>query len=169
MIILFVFLIQIGQDMQNRRMDEGSRRQLHHIYAPPVSGNAPMTTAVHPHETFVLPAAQLRQYPQFTGYPIPQTTSVSRDLIRFSTSSPENKGNFSQNNNQPVVTGCCPECAVTDNSSETSCSGCSHCSALTTQTPLEAQEAVDRRTLLNYSHTTPPFTQFNFVSKQVYI
>ena len=158
--------------MQNRRLDEEARKQLQHIYAPPMPANPPNVTNVHPHETFVLPpTTQHRLYPQFSGYPLQTqaTAPQSRDLIRFSASSPEHKGNFSQNNNQ-TVSRCCAEC-ITDNSSVTSCSGCSNCSNLSNQTQLESQETLDSRTLLNYSHTTPPLAQMNFVvsSKQVYI
>jgi len=176
---LFISLFSLwfqaaAHEAHTRHMGEDARKQLQHIYAPPIPSNPPPPCAHHPHQTFTLPPGhQPRLYPQFTGYPMPQQLhhspqlQQSRDLIRFHSPTSElNNKNINQNNNVHSIVG-----SVSDEHSEvTSCSGCSHCSALSNQVPLVVDQ-MDRRNLLMRG-PTPPLTQWTTAvttSKQIYI
>lgn len=161
--------LQAAHDAHTRQIAEDARRQLQHIYAPPVPINPPPTCVHHPHQTFVLPSDhQPRLYPQFSGHPLHQQQiqqmPQQRDLIRFHSPTGEmNRKNLNQNqnNNQNIL-------EPSDDHSITSCSGCSHCSALSAQT--QSHEPVDNRNLLRIN--TPPLSQWNnniTASKQMYV
>ena len=151
-----------AHEAHTRQMAEDARRQLQHIYAPPIPSSQPPPPACthHPHQTFTLPPGhQPRLYPQFSGYTMPQHKQTSpqlqqsRDLIRFhSPTSEMNNKNINQNNNHSIID--CDE-----HSEVTSCSGCSHCSsALSNQIPVDQ---MDRRNfIMRGSNATPPLTQW---------
>lgn len=123
-----------------------------HPYSTSLAVRPDMPATIHhPHQTFTLPTAFSHGLHCQGRIPSPVTDStISKNAIPLSPTR---------------------QLDSADTSSVTSCSGCSHCSGLSNQTQLDNNDNIDRRTLLRTSggHTVSPLTQWNYVSKQVYI